>query len=267
MTAPTRRGRRRYAHRASSRREPIYAIAAGVIVVALCIPVAWRALSNDSNHEAAPKRVTSTSSAPRSSAAPTKAPKSTSSSPEITPPARTPIARTAPGIQIRVVPAVRDVQVMVNQTLYTATSDGVVNVPSARGSINVSYVGYSVIPALQVVTFRTWSDGITAPARTLDANGRGHVSMAIDVRYRVIVTTAGGARTRSRTLTATSSVGPVKFTEGARRWVLAARGERSSSGVIPRTIEYSFDPPRGASANRRQTFTAGPEALWTVRAP
>ncbi|MDQ6696255.1 MAG: hypothetical protein M3Z46_02195, partial [Actinomycetota bacterium] len=180
MSVLTRRGRRAYAHRASSRREPIFAIAAGILVVAIGIPVAWRALSDDSGHPAAPHRTTSTSSAPRSasphspipgpSSGPGTQPQATQ--PQLTqtptsPPVTTPLAQTSPGVLIRVVPAVRDVQVMVDQTLYTTTSDGIIRVPSARGNIDVAYVGYSVIPALQEVTFRSWSDGQTTPARTL----------------------------------------------------------------------------------------------------
>lgn len=269
MSVFTRRARRNYAHRASSHREPIFAIAAGILVVAIGIPVAWRALSDDSGHGATARRAASTSSAPQSSAprGSTPIPSSGSSTPKTTPPVTTPLARTSPGILIRVVPAVRDVQVMVDQTLYTTTSNGIINVPSARGNIDVAYVGYSVIPALQEVSFRSWSDGQTTPGRALDASSRGHVDLAVDVRYRVTVKITGAPAARRRTLTATSPVGPVKFTDGERRWVLAARGEQSSTGVAPQEIIYSFDPPRGATGSQRQTFTPGPEDLWTVQAP
>lgn len=164
-------------------------------------------------------------------------------------------------------PAVRDVQVLVDQTLYTTTSDGIINAPSARGKISVSYVGYSVIPALQEVSFRYWSDGLTSPERTLDADGRGHLSLAVDLRYRVTVTVNGGAATAKPTLTATSPFGSTHFTDGSRRWVLAVRGELSGGAVVERSVTYAFDPPHGAPKSQRQQFTAGPEALWAVRAP
>ncbi|MDQ6697312.1 MAG: hypothetical protein M3Z46_07625, partial [Actinomycetota bacterium] len=101
----------------------------------------------------------------------------------------------------------------------------------------------------------------------LDASGRGHVSLAVDVRYRVTVKIAGGLVAGQHTLTATSPFGQVRFTDGERRWVLAARGEQSSTGVTPHEVVYSFDPPRGTPASQRQTFTPGPEDLWTVQAP
>jgi hypothetical protein len=174
---------------------------------------------------------------------------------------------SGPGILIRVVPAVRDVQVMVDQTLYTTTADGTIDVHAARGTVPVSFVGYSVIPALQEVAFRAWSDGVTSPVRTLDAGGHGHVSLAIDVSYRVTVSIVGRSASGPNAVTATSAAGAVRFTSGTRRWVLAVRGERSGADVVARSITYSFDPPRSAPTGPRQEFTAGPEALWVVRAP
>lgn len=247
--------RRQYAHRASRRRQPVYAITAGVLVVALCIPI-WRAVSDRSGHRATSHRVTTTQ--PSSTTAP--------AAPRPSGPTSTPIPQTGPGVQIKVVPAVRDVQVMVDGTLYTTTSDGLVEAPGARGTVQVAFVGYSVIPALQEVAFDAWSDGLTTPSRTLDAGGHGHISLAIDVRYRVTVTLTPSAP-GAISLTASSPVGPVQFTNGSRRWVLAQRGERSGAEIVARTITYSFDPPHGAPAGQRQEFTAGPEALWTVRAP
>ncbi len=267
MTSPTRHGRRRYAHRASSRRrEPVFAITAGVLLVALCIPVAWRALSNRSDRRVAARRAapSNPSSVPRPLAAPPTTSLGTVS--RTTGPPTTPIPPTAPGVLIHVVPALRDIQFRVGQTLYTTSSDGMVDVPDARGNVKVSYVGYSVTPPLQQINLRSWSDGSTAPDRVLDASGHGHVSVAVDLRYRVTIKITGLDNSTSRTLKLTSPVGSLTVTDGSQHWVLATRGERSSVGIVARTTTYSFGPPRGAPTGRSQEFTATPESLWVIRA-
>lgn len=269
------KSRRRYAHRATRGRQPLFAVAAGVILVALCIPLAWRALSGDDHSTAgqdatpsrqAASRRTTSSPSPSTGAATSSVEAAPTTAPSAAP-STTSSARVSPGVLIRVVPAVRDVQVLVDQTLYTTTSDGTIDVPTARGTVPVSFVGYSVIPALQEVVFRSWSDGVATPARTLDAGGHGHMSLAIDVSYRVTVSIVGGKASGPAVVTAASPAGPVRFTSGTRRWVLALRGEQSGHDVVARPIPYSFDPPRGAPAGSRQQFTASPEALWVVRAP
>ena len=159
----------------------------------------------------------------------------------------------------------RDVQIMIGRTVYTTAADGIVDVPNARGTVHVTYIGYSVTPALQQVAFRTWSDGVTASSRDVDADGRGHLGLAIDLRYRVTVAVPAGSKPGPAKVTASSPLGSVQFTNGSPQWVIAERGERTGAAVVARTITYSFKPAAGAPAGRRQEFTASPEALWVVR--
>ena len=266
MTGPRRRWRRRYAHSASHRREPVFAITAGLLVLALCIPVAYRALSDDSDHrtthQAAAKGQTSTprtssrsatsttSTTPRPGAIPRSTEPTTTkpTAPSTTTPATAPIPQAAPGILIRVVPAVRDIQISVGGTLYTTSADGIVAVPGARGDVPVTYVGYSVSPPLQLVSLGTWSDGSTAANRSLDADGHGHVSLAINIRYRVTFRITGTPSTRA--LKATSPAGSLTVTDGSQQWVLAKRGERSGASIVARPITVLVRPSPWCSGPR-----------------
>jgi len=189
----------------------------------------------------------------------------TSSTPTSGVPVTKPIPATGPGIRIQAVPALRDIQVMIDGTSFTTNADGVIDAPEIRGSVSVRYLGYSASPPLQQVGFRTWSDGSTAPSRRLDADGQGHVSLGVDLRYRVTVRVSGANGSPSTKLTASSAVETLTFTDGSTRWVLSQRGELSEDRLTVKRVVYSFDPPRGGSA-QKQRFTAGPEDLWLVKA-
>ena len=173
MTGPAGGRRRRYAHQARRRRQPILAVTAGVLLAAVFVPV--RVASTV--RQLRPRGSTTPRGRDRRNISPTNvgAPVddraagrtpldctpldcTRSTAPATTAPKTTtgpapPAGPAEPGVLIRVVPAVRDVQIMIGRTVYTTAADGIVDVPNARGTVHVTYIGYSVIPALQQVAF------------------------------------------------------------------------------------------------------------------
>lgn len=230
-----------------ARRVPLVTIAAGVGLVALCFPLA-KALSGGPALRASFSR---DPLPPRASL------------PTVVPLVST-IPLAPPGVRIQVVPGLRDVEFRIGGAVYATDPNGVIEVPEARGRVAVAYLGYSVTPALQQVSFRSWSDGATALTRAVDADGRGHIGAAVDLRYRVTVREVRSSQPAPPGgLTASTLYGPVTFANGTGQWVLAERGEGSGPGLKARRVAYTFWP---VGPRKAQRFNPSPEAVWVVRA-
>lgn len=90
-------------------------------------------------------------------------------------------------LQLRVVPAVRDVEVSVDDERFTSDANGLIVIP-ATGPKTVTVLGYFVSPSFQRVTFAAWGDGSTAPTRTFDPTGTAAViDLGVEISYRITV--------------------------------------------------------------------------------
>jgi len=242
----------------------------GLALVAVAVPVSRRVLDDEPppprptaarpspSSTAAPRRATSTSSSTTTTTRSTTTPKRTTT----TRPKRTttsnPTTTTAPappGIRIQLVPAVSEVTLDVGGVLATTDSSGVVAVAAARGRVPVRFVGYQTVPALEKVRFRQWSDGSRRPRRTVDADGRGNLSIAVDLSYRITVTRPGAPGS----IEAITPLGRRSIRTGTTSWVLATRGDVHGARARSVVLRYRFDDLPG-----RPVLVPSPEALWTL---
>ncbi len=257
---------------------------AGVALVAVAVPVGRRVLDDEPpstrQAAAAPRRVVDDRAAtahvdhdldhdhdlvpqedrpprPRTKTTTTTAPRTTTTTAPTTTTARTTTTATPgpPGIRIQLVPPVSEVTLEVGGALATTDASGVVAVAAARGRVPVRFVGYETVPALEQVRFRQWSDGSREPRRPVDADGRGNLSIAVDLSYRITVARPG----RPAPVEATTSLGRRRIRTGTASWLLAARGVVHGGRVRTVALRYRFDSLPG-----RPVLVPTPEALWTL---
>ena len=242
----------------------------GVALVAVAVPVSRRVLDD----EPPPTRPAAARPPPSSTSAPRRATSTSTSSPddddkvhhdpeddddheaaEDDPRPTTTAAPGPPGIRIQLVPPVSEVTLEVGGVLATTDTSGVVAVAAARGRVPVRFVGYQTVPALEKVRFRQWSDGSRRPRRTVDANGRGNLSIAVDLSYRITVTRPG----TPGSIEAITPLGRRSIRTGTTSWVLATRGVVHGARARTVVLRYRFDDLPG-----RPVLVPSPEALWTL---
>lgn len=138
-------------------------------------------------------------------------------------------------LRIQVVPAVRDVVVLVDDERYSSDGDGLIEATTASDEASITVLGYSVSPSFQQVAFTGWGDGSTETARTLAATGDdAEVDLGVEVSYRVTVEAEndGDAVDQVR-LSSDQEAAPLPpLTPGEPTWVPARRAVDDGAGGL-----------------------------------
>lgn len=241
---------------------PILALVVLLLVGVLAAPDLLRSLPNplgsDETTTGAPDRRSTTTG-------PTTASEPTTTEGAGTPSSSAPPATTAaPVVRLRVVPAVRDVEVIVDGRAWTSDADGLIEAIAVGPVADVTVVGYTVSPSFQEVTFTGWGDGSTDEARTVETGADEPIELGVEVRYRVTVLRAGAAPGERVVLRAGDDEVPV--TVGAPTWVPAVRATRGRGDkLVARPLTYRAEPS-GASigALAGAPVVPTPEAVITL---
>jgi hypothetical protein len=167
---------------------------------------------------------------------------------------------------LQVVPAIRNVIVVVNSTSYATNADGTITLAAADRHGTAQVVGLNATPALEQVSFTGWGDGDSAPARSLDSVDGPVALLGFDVRDHVQAN-AGAIAAGEATINFASAAGPIVLTVGVPQWVLKVHAVATPTGLSAQPVVYTATSlTRGATtvALSRATFTPAPEAIWVV---
>ncbi len=225
---------------------PTLALLVGVAVAATAAPLVSGANTDDGSGPTPAPQATTTTIAPGDGPATTA------------PPAGPSVLR------IQVVPAVRDLVVLVDDRRYSSDADGLIVAPTTRDEASVTVLGYSVLPSFQQVAFTGWGDGSAERARALAATGAdAEVDLGVEVSYRVTVEGDGDTSGPVR-LTSDQEAAPVPpLAPGVPTWILAQRAvEDGSGGLAAEDLTYRAEvdgSPLGGSP-----ITPAPEGIIEV---
>lgn len=246
----TERPRRRRAGMA-----PTLALLVGVAAAATVTPI----LVDDGGGAETPPPATSVEASATTEATVPPEASTTTSTTEVPPSSDPATEPVAPVLRVRVVPAVRDVGVMIDGTRYDSDADGLIEAPVADAEAEVTVVGYTVTPALQQITFTGWDDGSDEASRTLPPTGvDDEVALGVEVSYRITAAASGASAIVLRG----DDGAPEALAPDTPTWVPARRAVPGPDGGLT-TEELSYEVEVAGQA-QPDRFTPTPEALLDV---
>lgn len=187
-----------------------------------------------------------------------------------------PVGGASPGravvTTLQVVPALRDVIVVVGGARYSTDALGRVELAAEHHGQVAEVIGLTAQPSLARAEFTGWADGVTDPVRPLASVDGPVATLGFEVRHRVLVDVSEElARDvgRSATVRLDTGRGEIELRVGTATWVLAMVAERTEQGLVARPVSYTATSLESGGVDvvlAPTTFIASPEATWTVDA-
>ncbi|MCU1503008.1 MAG: hypothetical protein JWM12_2362 [Ilumatobacteraceae bacterium] len=180
--------------------------------------------------------------------------------------APTTVAPKAEVTHLQIVPAVRDVIVVVNGNRYTSDPDGTIALAPADRHGDAEVFGLGASPPLEHMDFIGWGDGDTHVVRPLDSLTGPLAQIAFSLSYRV-QTAAGTIPPGQATVVFDTTIGRQVLTIGQPEWLVASRAVASPAGLVTEPVVYtalSFTRGPTTTPIAATNFTPSPEAVWVV---